>query len=668
MIRRLLPVVLVTAGTLLPGTSAVAFVAPGATIVSASLERQEQGDDTTLAVALSAEGRHAVFQTRARNLYADDDPDPPQQFRIGGIFRRDLVTGSLEIVADGDLRAEADPEVTVVRGAQNPSVSADGRFVAFATGQALVPQDANGAIDVYVRDMTMPRSAAGAYELVSARDGTSEPATFVAPEPSRPGLDPGADVTARAAISADGNRVVFRALAPSDLLGVTTPPLPAGQVLVRDRAARSTTLLTVDRITGEPAGGSLGAATISGDGSTALWVGREAPAQTVFVDGEGANPGLEYYLYRRIADGPAAPTRRITGIADPDDPACAGGSIVEGPDQTGPCYGPLAQAEGFVGGIVTQVPSMSADGRTVAFVTTASRRANLSAAISGDLFVTDMSSGLSRKASTVELTRDVAGDQSLSAAIDSVTLSPEGTFAVLTSSRTQFPFGALGVVGTPRANANAREVYLVDVGARTIERILRGFRGEDTDGAVNPGVAVSRDARRIAFVSAATNLFFGDANDRLDAFVVDRTDAAPPAPPEPEPPAPEASPPVVELPPDEPAPPVRRLAVTVRKAPVESVRVAFRAPAAGTVQVRVRGRRPDRSGRLSRRAVLLASRNARATRAGRSVVVTVAFPRKDRARLRAAGQVRAQAQVTLLAGDERYTRTVTVVFRGRKAK
>ena len=41
-----------------------------------------------------------------------------------------------------------------MRGARNPSISADGRFVAFSTGQQLVPADVNGNIDVYVRDLS----------------------------------------------------------------------------------------------------------------------------------------------------------------------------------------------------------------------------------------------------------------------------------------------------------------------------------------------------------------------------------------------------------------------------------------------------------------------------------------------------------------------------------
>ena len=115
---------------------------------------------------------------------------------MGGIFRRDLTTGALELVAAGDLRSESDPDSVLVRGAQNPTLSGDGRYVAFSTGAQLVPADTNGNVDVYLRDMTRAMTAPGAYELVSARDGGDVAADMRrALELDRPGVNPGADVT-----------------------------------------------------------------------------------------------------------------------------------------------------------------------------------------------------------------------------------------------------------------------------------------------------------------------------------------------------------------------------------------------------------------------------------------------------------------------------------------
>ncbi len=644
---------------LLPAGTAQAYVAPGATIVSASLQRLEQGDDSSSQVAISADGRYVVFQTRARNLYPEDAVDPPGAFAVGGVFRRDLVTGSLEQVAAGDLRPEADPGRLLVRGAQNPSVSADGRFVSFSTGHGLVPADANGHVDVYVRDMTRPLADPGAYDLVSARSGGDAPPAYEAPAPDadRPGLNPGAEATARVAMSADGRRVVFRTLVASDLPAEGGASTPARQLWVRDRETRETRLVTRTVADGAPAGGAIGAGTISGDGTSVLWVGREAPSQTPFLDGEGANAALEYYLWQRIADGPSAPTRRISGIVDLDDPLCPPGSaIVDSPGTLGPCYGPLGQVEGFVGGIVGQVPAMSADGRRIAYVTTASKRAEQSAGISGDLFVTEI--GGSRKAATVELTRDGAGDATINSPLETVSMSADGRWIAVTTFRTTFTLPALRLVSPVRPVAAVREIYLVDLQERSIERVLRGYAGDDVNGSVVGATALAADGSRLAFVSDASNLFFGDANDRSDAFVVDRRDGAPPDPPDPEPVV-EEPPPVAE-PSSDPAP--ERLTVAVRRGSRGSVILRVRAPRAGRIAAVARGRLPDAAGRPSGPVRTLASAAQQARRAG-TVAVRLTLRSSLRGRARQAGRLVGQAEVQLTAsGGRRYLRRVTVSF------
>ncbi|HSS39465.1 MAG TPA: hypothetical protein VLT58_11905, partial [Polyangia bacterium] len=119
---------------------------PGAFLTSADYSRLEQADDTTTFATISADGRYVALQTRARNFFADDDPDPPGQYRAGGIFRFDLQTRALQKVADGDVFNEADNSF-VRHGASNPSIDADGRYIAFSTDQQLVPADTNDNID-----------------------------------------------------------------------------------------------------------------------------------------------------------------------------------------------------------------------------------------------------------------------------------------------------------------------------------------------------------------------------------------------------------------------------------------------------------------------------------------------------------------------------------------
>ena len=520
----------------LPGPAAAAgSYGDGAQIVSADFERLEQGDDKTDFAAISADSRYVAIQTLARNFFGDEDPDPSGAHRRGGIFRFDLTTRGLEKVADGSLVDDEDPVHPVLRrGAANAAISADGRYVAFSTGERLVATDVNDNVDVYVRDMDLPIGAAGAFDLVSALDGGNVPATYAPPEGIAPASKPGTDLSRAVSISADGQSVVFTTEAVSDLPTGGSVDVPAGQVLVRERAADTTTLVTAVRdldgggsgvaaMTEEPAGGARGAA-ISADGTTVAWTGGNAGAQTRFLGGENPDPSFLYYLWRRIGDGPSTPTRRLTGLADPDDPACPpDSSTLFDQSSTGPCYGPLTDQEANRSGIAAQIPALSADGRTVAFLTGAGPRPLAFTGPGLDLFVTEMTAGLSRKAATVELTRDtVGGDPATSPPLGSVAMAAGGRYLAVTTARTVFALPALQPLDEPRPVPGPRELYVIDLRERTLERVTRSWWGGDIDADVENGATISADGSRVAFASFAGNLFFGDANQRADAFVAER--------------------------------------------------------------------------------------------------------------------------------------------------
>ncbi|HEY5941562.1 MAG TPA: hypothetical protein VIT89_01715 [Solirubrobacterales bacterium] len=532
--RRIAVIAAVLGMALLAPATASAFYGNGAQIVSADFARGEQGDDATVFAAISADGRYVAIQTRARNFFGDDDPDPPGRYRAGGIFRFDLETKALQKVADGDLFDEA-TNGFLRRGASNPSISADGRSVAFATAEPLVPADLNDHVDVYVRDMSVAIGLPGAYDLVSARDGGDVPASYGPASVPTPGSEPGSDVSRGVAISADGQKVAFRTDAPTDLPASGGVDVAAGQVFVRDRQADSTTLVTAKRDPGSgamtmtPAGGAFGAA-LSGDGTTVAWTGNNAGEQTRFLGGETPDASFPYYLWRRVADGPAAPTRRITGLADPDDPACPPGSFsFFDQTSTGPCFGPLTDQEANRTSISGQLPAISADGRTVAFLTGAGPRPLASTGPGLDLFLTRMDAGLTRKAATVELTRDTVGtDAATASPLGSVAFAADGRHLAVTTVRTNFVLPALQLLGEPRQVPGPRELYAVDLQAGTIERVTRSYSEGDIGADVLNGPTISADGSRIAFASFAGNIFFGDANQTADAFVAERVPEEPP--------------------------------------------------------------------------------------------------------------------------------------------
>ena len=219
------------------------------------------------------------------------------------------------------------------------------------------------------------------YKLVSARDGGEVPAQYgiasipvPRQQPRRRRLARGRDQRRRAA-----SRVSHRSpLGPAR----TARHRRSGRPDLRSRPGHpdddpghGQTRSRRRSMTSQPAGGALGAA-ISADGSTVAWTGSNAADQTHFLGGENTDPSFYYYLWRRAPFGPAQPTRRITGLADPDDPACAqleaanpGMSTNFDQISTGPCYGPLTDQEANRTGISAQLPALSGDGLTVAFVT-----------------------------------------------------------------------------------------------------------------------------------------------------------------------------------------------------------------------------------------------------------------------------------------------------------
>jgi Tol biopolymer transport system component len=518
----------------------------GAELVSVDNASDEQANAPTTDADISGDGRYVVFQTRATNLFENDggvegqhgielDAEPPGTLREGGIFRYDRVTGEIQLVADGSEIHTEGPEKgkLIFRGAENPSVSADGRYVAFSTAQQLAPQDNNENIDVYVRDMDVPltadRKSSGAYTLVSARDGGEEAATYAPRDPPLPGENPGAEVWPNTSISANGRYVVFRTTElESNLPDHPTVDTPPGQLLVRDLQAKTTTLLSRDSTTvsypsGDPAGGAIGPATISADGTTVSWVSTNAEAQTRFLPGESPVSEQPYYLWRRWQESGAV-TRRITGIADPEDPECAEGEgVTLSQTAEGPCYGPLSEQESTLASIAGVAPGLSADGYTVAFLAGAALRPNITKPGGLDVFLTSMKPGVTRKQGTRELTLAAStGNPGASPSIESLALSQDGSTIAFTTPRDNFVLPEPQPIGSFRPSPTASDLYLIHIGEDTLERAVLSDEGGDPNGSIAVNPTLNENGSTVAFASSSSNLIFGDANGVSNAFTVTR--------------------------------------------------------------------------------------------------------------------------------------------------
>ena len=185
-----------------------------------------------------------VFKSAATNLVRADAAIPGFTVQQGGIFRKDLDTGEIELVVPQSVRSAATGAQTLLNVLNDAfSVSADGRYAVFVTTAGLTPGDTNGKRDIYRRDMDVPLGEPGAYTLVSAIDGASDVAITYAL-----GIQNSGSTLLANAISADGNRVVFVLNAQSnvgnDPATSTVALAPKGQVVVRDIDARRTIVMS----------------------------------------------------------------------------------------------------------------------------------------------------------------------------------------------------------------------------------------------------------------------------------------------------------------------------------------------------------------------------------------------------------------------------------------
>jgi Tol biopolymer transport system component len=223
---------------------------------------------------ISADGRFVAFASAASDLVARDTN------RVADVFVHNRRTGRTQRVSvtSGGRQGNGD--------AEEPALSAHGRYVAFATaGSNLVPRDTNGLEDIFVRDRWTGRtrrvsvtSGGGQGAGSATHSGSNSPAIsadarFVAFHSDASNLVPGdtngvfdifvrdlatgqtrrvsvgnagqqanAETLGPASISPDGRYVAFASLASNlvdhDLNGIT-------DVFLRDRVAKTTILASV---------------------------------------------------------------------------------------------------------------------------------------------------------------------------------------------------------------------------------------------------------------------------------------------------------------------------------------------------------------------------------------------------------------------------------------
>ncbi|HEX5051370.1 MAG TPA: calcium-binding protein [Planctomycetota bacterium] len=327
------------------------------------------------------------------------------------------------------------------------AISADARFVGFSSAASnLVANDSNGRVDVFVRDRIT-----GDIERVSVATGGGQ-ADLQSYWPS---------------LSSDGRLVVFHSdasnLVPGDTNGID-------DVFVRDRLAGTTTRVDVSAI-GAQADGASQAPWISADG--------------------------RFVAFQSTATTLVPPDNSLTDVF-----------VVE------LATGAIECASRGLGGVLgnggSYQPSLSADGRYVAFHSTSSNLVTGDTNGVRDVFVRDRQLGTTTRVSVAS--NGVQGNNTSWRA----TISCDGNTVAFNSLATNLVAGDTN--GTD-------DVFVHDIALGTTERASVSSTAAQGTGSAGLDSApdLSDDGRYVAFLTAMSGLVADDVNGLTDAFVHDRT-------------------------------------------------------------------------------------------------------------------------------------------------
>ena len=267
-----------TKTSLRSAAAAAAVTAAGVCLLAAPALAAASGPSTVLSVTtagapsalafaggLSADGRYATFSSNDGDLVPGDNND------AFDVFRRDLVRG-VTVRVSVPVSGRTSTDTSGGQGSRAPSISADGRFVAFTSASTnLTAATASGGPHLYVRDMQLGKTV-----LVDVTP-SGAPSNGYPQNPS---------------ISADGTRVAFTSYAPDLVSGDTNDRT---DVFVRDLTAGTTRRVNVTPA-GKQSTDDIYDVSISGDGryvafssASPLGTGTSNGSKQIFVRDLQAN-------------------------------------------------------------------------------------------------------------------------------------------------------------------------------------------------------------------------------------------------------------------------------------------------------------------------------------------------------------------------------------------
>ena len=508
-----------------------------------------QSNGTAQTATMSGDGRYVAFNTDATNLVAGDTNGSLDVF----VRDRTAATTSRVSVATGGAQTSGT--------AVDPTISTDGRYVAFTSDATnLVAGDTNGTRDIFLRD----RTGATTTRASVATGGAQANGSSYSP-----------------ALSADGRYVTFTSAATS--LG----GFAIGTIYRRDRTTGTT--IAVSRSTaGDLATNASDTSSVSGDGSVVGFTSSATNLVPLDRDRNAADDVFDRVIAtnttelvsRHGAFQGNGETHGISMSLDGRYVAFASSSSDLVPNDTNQASDVFVRdtltgavqlvSESVVrgpGSGTSDEPSISSDGRFVAFTSFAEDLISTDRNAREDVFLRDLANDSTRLISlsptgmagnfgsfqptvsadgsvvafTTDATNFIVGDSNMSldvfardwangtttpVSITSASgqsdgtsqfpsISPDGRYVTFSSQASNLVSG----------DTNAtQDVFLRDRTAGTTTRLSVTSAGAQSTGSSNDP-RISADGRYVAFSSFASNLVAGDTNATTDVFVRDRQNA-----------------------------------------------------------------------------------------------------------------------------------------------
>ncbi len=324
------------------------------------------------------------------------------------------------------------------------TLSADGRYIAFSSNASnLVSGDTNSQIDIFLRDTQTSTT----QRLSTASDGSQAVAA-----------------SSNAAISSDGQFVVFQSaagnLVSNDTNNLSDIFLKSINSGTTQRISTSTTLVQSNGDSTNPA--------ISSDGHYVAF----ASNATNLVSGD-TNNQIDIFLKNT---------------------------------QTGAIQRVSTDNNGVESNNISSSPSVSADGRYVAFLSAASNLVANDTNGMVDLFIKDTQTGAIQRVST-----DSSGNQSNNHTTSGM-ISADGQHIVFSST-------ASNLVANDTNNQS--DIFLKNTQTGAIQRVSTDSANAQGNGSSDYPAAVSSDGHYVTFSSTSSNLVANDNNNQADIFVKD---------------------------------------------------------------------------------------------------------------------------------------------------